>query len=265
MPFENVNLIPIYISLGIGALLVVLALWKKVLTIPATITAFVVLVLSALFTSYTGLVVFSVSFIFAAIIGLIKREERKAVEEGRYPREGARGIVQVLANALPALIYGAVYFGTGKASFLIASAVTVTAGIADSAASDIGNLSRGKVVSILTFKRVERGMSGGVSLLGTLSALITSLIVSIVVFSVGEVGLKGLLVVAVCGFLGTLVDSFLGASLQRAYRCVECGFITERKEHCNKPTELIKGIKFVDNNVVNVVSLIIAGAISLVF
>jgi uncharacterized membrane protein len=63
MPFENVNLIPIYISLGIGALLVVLALWKKVLTIPATITAFVVLVLSALFTSYTGLVVFSVSFI----------------------------------------------------------------------------------------------------------------------------------------------------------------------------------------------------------
>ncbi len=265
MPFENVNLIPIYLSFGIGAILVVLALWKKVLTIPATCTAFIVLVLASLFTGYTGLTVFSVSFLFAAVIGLIKKEERKKVEEGRYPHEGARAMVQVLANALPALIYGAVYFATGLHSFLIASAVTVTAGIADSAASDIGNLSKGKVVNILTFKKVERGMSGGVSLLGTLSALVASTCVSAIVFAVGEVGIKGLWVMTLSGFLGTIVDSLLGASVQRAYKCVQCGFITERKEHCNKPTELIKGLEFVDNNVVNVVSLIIAGAISLIF
>ncbi|MBQ8178412.1 MAG: DUF92 domain-containing protein [Clostridia bacterium] len=265
MPFENINLIPIYISIGAGVLLVALALWKKALTIPATASAFIILVLAALFTSYTGVVVFSVSFVGAAVIGQIKRDKRKDREQGLYPHQGARGLVQVLCNSLPALTYGAVYFATGRTSFLIASAVTVCAGIADSAASDLGILSDGKVISLLTFKNVERGMSGGVSLLGTFSALLTSITIASITFAVGEVGLKGLWVIALMGFVGTLIDSLLGASVQAGYRCNVCLKLTERKEHCSAPTTLVKGLKFVDNNVVNVVSLFIAGAISLIF
>lgn len=265
MPFETINLTPIYIALGVGALLVVLALWKKALTIPATISAFVILVLSALLTSYTGLTVFSVSFVGIAIVGQVKKEKRKDREKDLYEHQGARGLVQVLCNAMPALIYGAVYFATGIHSFLIASAVTVCAGVADSAASDLGILSDGKVISLLTFKKVERGMSGGVSLMGTISALTTSVVVSAIVFAVGEVGIKGLWVIALMGFVGTLIDSLLGAGVQRAYRCSKCQKLTEKRLHCGAPTTLVKGLRFVDNNIINVVSLIIAGAISLVF
>lgn len=265
MPYENINLIAIYIALGIGAVLVALALYKKVLTLPATATAFIVLVLSALFTGYTGVTVFSLSFALAALLSLVKREKRKAREEGLYPRVGARGIVSVLANSLPALIYGAVYFGTGIRAFFIASAVTVVAGVADSFASDIGIIGEGKVVSILTFKEVPRGMSGGVSLLGTLSALLSSLFVSLALFAVGEIGLKGAWVVPLSAFLGTIIDSILGASVQRAYKCRVCGKLTERKSHCDTPTDKIKGLAIVDNNVVNVISLLLAGGISLAF
>lgn len=265
MPYENINLIPIYIAIGIGALLIALSVWKKVLTVPATVSAFIILVLSALFTSYTGVVTFAVSFLFAAIIGLVKKEKRREREAGISLHVGARGVVQVLCNAVPALVFGAVYFASGIHAFLIASVVTVCAGVADSAASDIGILSDGNVINILTFKKAERGMSGGISLVGTLAALIMSVIVAVVVFAVGEVGLKGLWVIALSGFIGTIIDSLIGAALQRAYRCNECGKLTERKVHCDKPTARVKGIRFIDNNVCNLLSLFIAGAISLIF
>ncbi len=265
MPYETINLIPIYVALGVGALLVALAQWKKVLTVPATVSAFLVLVLSALFTSYSGLAVFSVSFIFAAIIGLIKREKRKEREEGLHAHVGARGLRQVLANSVPALIYGAVYFVTGLKNFMLASLVTVIAGVADSAASDLGILSDGKVISPITFKEVPRGLSGGVSLFGTASAFITSVIVALIVWAIGEIDAIGLLIMASMGFLGTVIDSLLGASVQRAYRCKACGTLTEREEHCAQPTVLVKGFKFIDNDIVNFLSLIIIGAITLIF
>ncbi len=265
MPYENVNLIPIYVALGVGALLVGLALWKRVLTVPATVSAFLVLVLSALFTSYSGLTVFSVSFIFAAIIGLIKREKRKERAQGLHAHVGARGLRQVLANSLPALAYGAVYFGTGLKSFMLASLVTVVAGVADSSASDLGILSDGRVISPITFKVVPRGLSGGVSLFGTLSALITSVAVALIVWAIGEVDWVGLLIMASMGFLGTIIDSLLGASVQSAYKCNVCGVLTERKEHCAQPTVLVKGFRVVDNDVVNFLSLIIIGAVTLIF
>ena len=39
--------------------------------------------------------------------------------------------------------------------------------------------------------------------------------------------------------------------------------MTERKSHCDTPTEHVKGLKIVDNNVVNALSLMVAGAIAL--
>ena len=262
MPYENLNFTAIYVALGIGAVLVALALWKKALTIPATITAFIVLVASAVFTGFTGVTAFSVSFVGAVAVGLVKRNKRKQREDGLYVHSGARSLVQVVANSLPAIVYGAVYFGTGIKAFLIASAVTVVVGVADSFASDLGIIGDGKVINIVTFKECNRGMSGGVSLFGTASALITSVVVATIVFSVGEIGVKGLWITALSGFIGTLIDSVLGASVQGAYKCVECGKITERRLHCSSPTELIKGFRIVDNDVVNALSLMIAGAIA---
>lgn len=263
MPYENVNLTAIYVALGIGAILVVLALYKKALTIPATISAFVVLVASAVFTGYTGVATFSISFVGAVAVGLVKRQKRKEREEGLYQRQGARCIVQVLANAMPALIYGSIYFATGIHAFLVASVATIVAGVADSFASDLGILSDGKVINILTFKETTRGMSGGVSLLGTMSALTTSAVVATLVFLVGDVGVKGLWITALTGFMGTLIDSVLGASLQGSYRCTVCGKATERRLHCGEPTEKIKGLTCVTNDVVNVLSLMLAGALSI--
>ena len=246
-------------------MLAVVSVWKKVLTIPATALAVVVLIAVSLFTGYAGLIAFSVSFLGAGIIGLIKKDLRREREQGLYPHAGARRVVQVLVNSLPSLTFGLVYFLSGKIGFLYASCVAVTAGFSDSAASDIGILSKGKVVSILTFKKVPRGISGGISLAGTISALLASVAVAVCVFASPEIEANGIWIIALGGFIGTLVDSVLGASIQRCYKCNICEELTERLNHCGAPTTLVKGLCFIDNNVVNLLSQFIAAGISLLF
>jgi hypothetical protein len=38
------------------------------------------------------------------------------------------------------------------------------------------------------------------------------------------------------------------------YKCIVCGKITEREEHCSLPGEKYSGVSFVDNDVVNIIS-----------
>lgn len=62
------------------------------------------------------------------------------------------------------------------------------------------------------------------------------------------------IIIILSGFLGSLIDSILGASIQVKYKCEKCKKITERKEHCGKETNYYKGIKWIDNNLVNLLS-----------
>ena len=39
------------------------------------------------------------------------------------------------------------------------------------------------------------------------------------------------------------------------YKCRSCKDLTENKEHCNMPTCLIKGNKWLDNDIVNIFSI----------
>ncbi|MGL4373112.1 MAG: DUF92 domain-containing protein, partial [Turicibacter sp.] len=60
--------------------------------------------------------------------------------------------------------------------------------------------------------------------------------------------------IGIFGFLGSLVDSLLGALVQVKYQCVKCGLITENKIHHNQHCKQIKGIKYLTNDAVNLFS-----------
>ena len=49
----------------------------------------------------------------------------------------------------------------------------------DTWASEIGSMSKGKPISVKTFKRAERGTSGAVSLLGTFAAVVGSFLIAL--------------------------------------------------------------------------------------
>ena len=68
-----------------------------------------------------------------------------------------------------------------------------------------------------------------------------------------------LLVVTLAGFGGALVDSVLGATVQRVYRCPRCGRETEQPRHrCGAETIPIRGLPGFTNDTVNALATLLA-------
>ncbi len=76
-------------------------------------------------------------------------------------------------------------------------------------------------------------------------------------------GLFLAVVATVGGLTGSLVDSLLGATVQAIYYCAACSRETERPVHgCGRPTKLIRGWTWLNNDLVNLAASLIGGLVS---
>jgi Predicted membrane protein len=84
-------------------------------------------------------------------------------------------------------------------------------------ASEIGVTSKGPTYMITTLRKAGVGEDGGVSLLGEFAAFIGSAIIGVMAFAFGMIDSLplALFVSIVGGFLGTNLDSLLGAVFQK--------------------------------------------------
>ncbi|MDE1857090.1 MAG: DUF92 domain-containing protein [Candidatus Micrarchaeota archaeon] len=139
--------------------------------------------------------------------------------------ELVRGVSNVLSNSAGPLLFaftywiGHIYASEQLAGLsMIGFMASVAAITADKFGSEIGVLGKAPVM-IFTFKKVKKGVSGGVSLLGLVSGLVAAVIISawsaVLVptiyglgFQVGVLGLMG--IISLGGFAGTVVDSMVG-------------------------------------------------------
>ena len=185
------------------------------------------------------------------------QNEKESVEK----RGDCRDHVQVLANGLVAVVCAAFYFATGKMVFVIAFAASLAEAFADTAASGIGVL-RGKAFDLFRMRPCTPGISGGMSLLGTLASLLASIIIAALSVSFGCIDLVDALLVVLAAFLGAIFDSFLGSLVQVKFKCNVCGQILEREEHCGNKTVRYSGIPFVTNDTVNLLGTIFAAVLS---
>jgi uncharacterized membrane protein len=64
------------------------------------------------------------------------------------------------------------------------------------------------------------------------------------------------MIVAILGFAGCIIDSLLGATIQAKYCCEICGKITEKKIHHERSTKLVTGLKYINNDTVNFISIL---------
>ncbi len=151
---------------------------------------------------------------------------------------GVAGLVAILSAVFPLYDFYPLY---------LAALAAVTA---DTWGTEIGVLTKEKTVSILSFKSVEPGTSGGVSEYGTVGGAVGAAVVALSGYP-WHTELRTTLIVVAGGVAGSLVDSVLGATVQAQYRCEVCSKITERKVHCDRPTQLSRGIGWIGNDIVN--------------
>ena len=235
------------ISIILSLLLGLIAHLKKALTMPALILAVLFSTLITYFGGITSFIILVVVFLGSIITKLFNKNKK------RYKRK----LIQIISNVGVGTLSLIIYKITANDIYLLIYASVMAESLADTLASDIGILSKREPINILTLKKGERGLSGNISLLGLISALVGSLLIGAIYYIGIEKNINSFLIIVLSGFLGSLVDSILGASIQVKYKCEKCKKITERKEHCGKKTNYYKGIKWIDNNLVNLLSNLI--------
>lgn len=133
-------------------------------------------------------------------------------------------------------------------TLFLAALATVNA---DTWATELGRLSGQTPRSLRDGKPVSSGTSGAISPVGTLAALAGAVVIPLSVYMLWPLNLIQFTCVIWAGFLGSLIDSLLGAGLQAQYRDLKSGILTERVEVEGRPTKRVRGLSWINNDVVN--------------
>ena len=191
--------------------------------------------------------------------------KRKASLDEKFDKGGTRDIGQVLANgAIASIFAGLHFFFPANPSFWLAFAASLAAVNADTWATELGVLNPSLPRVITSWKPVERGTSGAISFLGTISAAGGAIFIAILASMLTPTGgsWRGLGIISLAGLLGALFDSILGATVQAIYRCPHCGKETEKHplHSCGTNTIQVRGWKWLNNDMVNL-GCALAGAL----
>lgn len=180
-------------------------------------------------------------------------EREKSERVGPVVEKGdERDATQVLANgglcaaaALGSLVAPSPLWYAIGAGALAASA-------ADTWATEVGTLAGGEPISIVSWRRVAPGTSGGITLVGTAAGAGGALFIAAgAALANWPVSFTA---IALAGLAGAVADSLLGATVQARRWCERCAKSTERLVHsCGAVTSHAGGLAGFDNDAVNAV------------
>lgn len=230
--------------------IVALAYWRKWLTESGLVAAFILGLFILYLGGFSAFIILLFFFIAGSLLGKAVKSMNLVEKKG-----DRRDCFQVLANGVPALIGLILYHYSGyPIAGLIAFSSALSEALADTSSGDIGRLSDKAPVSIIAFTPVPKGISGGVTVLGFLGGLVAAFLVALIHIGTYPYSmLSSFFLVSGCGFLGSILDSILGATIQVHYRD-KSGKLTEKSEIDGVKLERVRGIPFVDNDMVTFIS-----------
>ena len=220
---------------------------------------------------------------FISASTLSNRFKRQKLSINAYAAKGSqRDAGQVLANGAVGGIFVLLFSLIGHLfpdspvvpALWIGFAASFAGANADTWATELGWLNRRDPVLLSSFKRVPKGTSGGVSLVGTLASLMGAALVAGVAVLTQSIGWAPhisqplgdvFLFITIGGMVGSLVDSVLGATLQASYFCPQCDLQTEKtpRHSCGTETTYLRGISWLNNDWVNAACTLSAGIIGM--
>jgi uncharacterized protein (TIGR00297 family) len=204
-------------------------------------------------------------FILSSALSRLFQRAKRSVEE-KYAKGSERDQMQVFSNGGLAGIFVVLHTLFPQSAWTwIGFAGALAAVNADTWATELGVLNpvQPRLITSLR-KRVEKGTSGGVSVVGTLASLLAAAVIAALAALLAPQGSWALvLAVTLAGLIGSLVDSLLGATLQAIYFCPLDQKETEKHplHTCGTPTVQIRGWSWLNNDWVNI-ACSIAGALA---
>lgn len=147
-----------------------------------------------------------------------KFKNEKGIAEKRGGKRGPENVWGSAATGLFFAIMVKLNF-TNLVFYKIGFAASFAAKLADTFGSEIGKRFGRNTYLITSFRKVERGTEGGISLEGTAASALGALFMSLIMFILNIISTKyQFLIVVISGFLATISESFIGAKFQDKYK-----------------------------------------------
>lgn len=209
-------------------------------------------------------------FVTSSLLSVLFKKQKQQIEQS-YQKSSKRDAGQVFANGAIAglFVVAHVFFPDSRLTWT-GFVAALAAANADTWATELGILSKRNPILVTTGKPVTAGTSGAVSLTGMIGAGLGSAVVVLVAWlfwpgAVMPATIWWIPLVFACGWIGSLVDSWLGASFQAIYFCPACHKETEREtvHDCGTSTEYLRGWRWMDNDWVNLLCTCVSALLAL--
>ncbi len=251
------------IGLIFSGIIAVAAFKKGSLSASGAVAAVVLGTLMYYFGGIVASGMMVVFFLSSSFLSHIFKGKKKSLEKVNE-KGSRRDCFQVFANGGMGLIFAALFYYFKNPMLLVGCAVAFGEANADTWASEIGVLSSRKPISIITGRAIETGVSGGISPLGTLASFLGAGFIGIsfsciyfLTYGYNIIIIVAPFIIAALGFIGAMIDSILGATVQAQYYCEEEKLTTEKRAYKGKANTLIKGYSFFGNDAVNFLSTLL--------
>lgn len=201
----------ILLAVGFASIFSFIAFVANWLTIDGAAAAVIFGTIAYGLAGLTGAAVALGFFISASILS--KNEEANAASNDRKFR---RNGLQVWANGFWFCLWALFWYITNSPWYLIASVAAIAVSAADTWATEIGHTrTKAKAWLITTGKVVTPGTDGAVSIKGSLAGLTGAFFIAFLFWLFyPESSYMAVVAIGVAGFLGCMIDSYLGARLQ---------------------------------------------------
>lgn len=163
----------------------------------------------------SGLLMLTAFFILGTLATSWKKTEKLRFKP-ESDRTVKRDAWQVLANGGVAAILGllAMIMPSESNMFRLMMAASLASATADTLSSELGMIYGRRFFNVLTFKKEQKGLDGVISVEGLLIGIIGSAIIA-AIYLAWRRDISLFWWIIVCGTIGNLADSVLGALLER--------------------------------------------------